>query len=110
MCILLSSSYYSVKQLGASTADGNEHVDLVVLAYRISVFHFIGVTPSLAVCWAQIRERWKDYLQKFAKSQMPEELTKQQYQRIRLCRKTTGLHTTMVKEEENDRSLLTSTF
>ncbi|KRY32328.1 hypothetical protein T01_13857 [Trichinella spiralis] len=41
--------------LGDSTADGNEHVDLVVLAYRISVFHFIGVTPSLAVCWAQIR-------------------------------------------------------
>ncbi|OUC43794.1 hypothetical protein D917_02433 [Trichinella nativa] len=55
-------------------------------------------------------ERWKDYLEKSAKSQMPEELTKQQYQRMRLCSQTTGLHTSMVKEEENDRALLTSTF
>ncbi|KRX64753.1 hypothetical protein T09_4891 [Trichinella sp. T9] len=55
-------------------------------------------------------ERWKDYLEKSAKSQMPEELTKQQYQRMRLCSQTTELHTSMVKEEENDRALLTSTF
>ncbi|KRX23709.1 hypothetical protein T07_8713 [Trichinella nelsoni] len=55
-------------------------------------------------------QRRKDYLEKFAKSQMPEELTKQQYQPMRLYRKTTGLHTTMVKEEENDRALLTSIF
>ncbi|KRX45303.1 hypothetical protein T05_16190 [Trichinella murrelli] len=41
--------------LGASTADGNEHIDLVVLAYRISVFHYIGVAPTLAFCGAQIR-------------------------------------------------------
>ncbi|KRZ97278.1 hypothetical protein T08_8427, partial [Trichinella sp. T8] len=47
--------FHSWEKNNHYTADGNEHIDLVVLAYRISVFHYIGVTPTLAFCGAQIR-------------------------------------------------------